>query len=164
VLNDVGPRLNMAGLSRIATYVGHVQPVASWAEAAEAIRATNGAAFPERIDDEAFWAAFARRTFRTRDDGQLELDYDPHIALAFADFDADAPPADLMPYFEALARAPVLSVRGALSDILSEEGVADMRAANATVEAVSVDSVGHAPTLDEPDAWDAVLEFLAKVA
>ena len=163
VLNDVGPRLNTPGLSRIANYVGHVQPVGSWAEAAEAIRATNNAAFPERVDDEAFWAAFAQRTFRAREDGQLELDYDPHIALAFADFDADAPPADLMPYFEALAKAPVLSVRGAVSDILTEAGVADMRAASANVEAVSVEGVGHAPMLDEPDAWDAVLDFLARV-
>jgi pimeloyl-ACP methyl ester carboxylesterase len=68
-----------------------------------------------------------------------------------------------MPYFEALAKAPVLSVRGAVSDILTEAGVADMRAASANVEAVSVEGVGHAPMLDEPDAWDAVLDFLARV-
>lgn len=163
VLNDVGPQLNATGLSRIASYVGNVRPVASWAEAAAASRATNGAAFPDRLDDDAFWNAFARRTFRAREDGQFEFDYDPHIALAFADVDIDAPPPDLMPYFEALAKAPVLSVRGALSDILNSEGVARMRAVNDRVEAVTVEGIGHAPMLDEPDAWDAVLDFLAKV-
>jgi pimeloyl-ACP methyl ester carboxylesterase len=163
VLNDVGPRLDPAGLSRIATYVGHVQPVASWSEAAERVRATSGAAFPGRVDDDAFWAACARRMFRERDDGQLELDYDPHIALAFADYDADAPPADLTPYFAALAAKPVLSLRGALSDILSEEGVAHMLGVSASVEATTVEGVGHAPLLDEPDAWDALLDFLARV-
>lgn len=163
VLNDVGPQLNTSGLTRIASYVGNVRPVASWAEAAAAVRSTNGAAFPDRLDDDAFWGAFARRTFRARDDGQFEFDYDPHIALAFADVDADAPPPDLMPYFEALAKSPVLSVRGGLSDILNPEVVARMQAVNDRVDAVTVEGIGHAPMLDEPDAWDAVLDFLAKV-
>ncbi|HYD88984.1 MAG TPA: alpha/beta hydrolase [Vitreimonas sp.] len=163
VLNDVGPKLNAAGLSRIAGYVGHVQPVGSWAEAAEAIKATNGTAFPERADDERFWLAFARRTFRERDDGQLELDYDPHIALAFVDFDEDAPPPDLTPIFAALAQKPMLSVRGALSDLFGDDVVAMMRAQKPELEAVTIEGVGHAPMLDEPEAWDAVLSFLAKV-
>ena len=163
VLNDVGPQVNTSGLSRIAAYVGNVQPVATLQEAAEAIRATNGAAFPDRLDDDAFWLAFARRTFRARDDGQFELDYDPHIALAFADFDPDAPAPDLMPYFQALAKKPVLSVRGEHSDILTPDGVARMRTAGDRVEAVSVEGIGHAPMLDEPDAWDAILDFLARV-
>ena len=163
ILNDVGPQLNTSGIARIATYVGNVQPVASWAEAAAAARSTNGAAFPDRLDDDAFWQAFARRTFRARNDGQFELDYDPHIALAFADVDLNAPAPDLMPYFEALAKTPVLSVRGALSDILNPEAVARMQSVNDRVDAVTVEGIGHAPMLDEPDAWDAVLHFLAKV-
>lgn len=164
VLNDVGPQLNGAGLARIATYVGDVQPAEGWAEAAERVRATNGTAFPARIDDEAFWLAAARRMFRERDDGRLELDYDPHIALAFADYDTDAPPADLTPYFTALAAKPLLSIRGEVSDILSEAGVAHMRNVARGLEAVTVEAVGHAPMLDEPDAWDALLDFLARVA
>jgi pimeloyl-ACP methyl ester carboxylesterase len=163
VLNDVGPRLSTAGLARIASYVGHVQPVASWVDAAEAARATNGAAFPDRLDDEGFWDAFARRTFHARDDGQLELDYDPHIALAFADFDEDAPPADLTPYFTALAAKPMLSVSGAASDILTADALAQMREVNPKLEIVSIANIGHAPMLDEPEAWDALLGFLARV-
>ncbi|HYD83858.1 MAG TPA: alpha/beta hydrolase, partial [Opitutus sp.] len=162
VLNDIGPKVNVAGLSRIAAYVGHVQPVASWAEAAEASKATNGTAFPERSDDDQFWLAFARRTFRARDDGQLELDYDPHIALAFADFDQDAPPPDLTPIFAALAQKPMLSVRGELSDLFGADAVEMMRGLKPDLEAVTIESIGHAPMLDEPEAWDAVLSFLAK--
>lgn len=163
VLNDVGPQVNTSGLSRIASYVGNVQPVATLQDAAEAVRSTNGAAFPDRLDDDAFWLAFARRTFRARDDGQFELDYDPHIALAFADFDPDAPAPDLMPYFKALAAKPVLSVRGEHSDILTQEGAAQMLGASDNVEAITVQGRGHAPALDEPDAWDAILDFLARV-
>lgn len=164
VLNDVGPRLSVEGLSRIASYVGHVQPVDDWDAAAEAVRAINATAFPERAEDKAFWLAAARRTFRERDDGRLEFDYDPHIALAFADFDSEAPPPDLTPLFKALAVKPMLSVRGALSDILTEAAVAHMREAAPAIETVSVRAVGHAPMLDEPQAWDAVLDFLARVA
>lgn len=163
VLNDVGPQLNTSGLARIASYVGNVTPFATLEDAAEAIRAINGGAFPDRIDDDAFWNAFARRTFRAREDGQFEFDYDPHIALAFADFDPDAPAPDLTPYFQALAKTPVLSVRGEHSDILTAAGVERMRETSASIEAVTVEGVGHAPMLDEPDAWDALLDFLARV-
>lgn len=163
VLNDVGPQLSAEGLSRIAGYVGHVQPVDDWAAAAEAVRAINGTAFPERADDDAFWLAFARRTFRTRDDGRLEFDYDPHIALAFADFDSDAPAPDLTPLFQTLAVQPVLSVRGALSDLMTDAAIAHMRDVAPALESVTIDGIGHAPMLDEPEAWDAVLDFLARV-
>jgi pimeloyl-ACP methyl ester carboxylesterase len=162
-LNDVGPRLSGAGLSRIATYLGHVEPVASWQEAAETSRSINGSAFPDRLDDDDYWLMLAHRTFRERDDGKLEFDYDPHIALAFADFDPDAPPVDLTPYFTTLAEKPMLSVRGGLSDILSDETLAHMRAVNPNLESVTVTNVGHAPMLDEPEAWDALLDFLARV-
>jgi len=163
VLNDVGPRISVEGLSRIAGYVGRVQAVETWAEAAGAVRAVNGSAFPARLDDDQFWLAFARRTFHEREDGKLEFDYDPHIALAFADFDSDEPPPDLTPLFDALARMPMLSVRGALSDLLTEDAVAFMRARKPDLETVVLENIGHAPMLDEPEAWDALLDFLAKV-
>ncbi len=163
VLNDVGPKLNPAGMARIATYVGRTRPVPSWEEAAEAVRAVNGGAYPERLDDEPFWLAFARRTFRQREDGLFETDYDPHIALAFADFDEDAPPPDLSPLFQALAQRPMLSVRGAISDLFGADVVEAMQAMKADLETVTVSNIGHAPMLDEPEAWDAVLDFLARV-
>jgi pimeloyl-ACP methyl ester carboxylesterase len=163
VLNDVGPKLNAAGLARIASYVGRSQPVSSWQEAAAALRAVNGTAYPSRLDDEEFWLAFARRTFRQREDGLFETTYDPNIALAFMDIDEDAPPPDLTPLFGVLAQKPMLSVRGALSDLLTEDVVAAMRSLKPDLDTVTVENIGHAPMLDEPDAWDAVLDFLAKV-
>jgi pimeloyl-ACP methyl ester carboxylesterase len=163
VLNDVGPKLNPAGIARIATYVGRTQPVSSWEEAAEAVRSITGSAYPERLDDDAFWLAFARRTFHEREDGLLETDYDPHIALAFADYDEDAPTPDLSPLFAALAQKPMLSVRGAISDLFGEDVVAMMRALKPDMETATIPNIGHAPMLDEPEAWDALLGFLAKV-
>lgn len=162
VLNDVGPALSPEGVSRIGGYVGHVRPLASWDDAAEVARAINVGAFPERAEDAAFWQAFARRGFRQLENGQVEADYDPHIALAFADVQ-DAPPADLTPLFVTLAQKPMLSVRGALSDLLSAETVAQMRVLKEDIDTVEIARIGHAPLLDEPEAWDAVLDFLAKV-
>jgi len=163
VLNDVGPRLSASGLGRIASYVGRSKPVSSWTEAAEVVRAINGSAFPERADDDSFWLRAARRTYRQREDGQIEADYDPHIALAFADFDEDATPPDLTPLFQALSAQPVLSIRGGISDILTADGVSHMRNVNPTLETATIENIGHAPALDEPESWDAILDFLAKV-
>jgi pimeloyl-ACP methyl ester carboxylesterase len=161
VLNDVGPQLDSTGLTRIAAFVGQAQPVSAWAEAAEAVRAINGRAHPEKLDDQAFWDAYARRTWAERADGRIEADYDASIALAFTDPET-SPPIDLTPLFQMLAQKPVLSIRGASSDLLSAAGVAHMRSVKADLVTAEVPNVGHAPTLDEPEAWDALLDFLAK--
>lgn len=163
VLNDVGPKLSVEGLGRIASYVGHVVPMANWQAAADAARETQRDVFPDRRDDGDFWMAHARRTCRELEDGRVELDYDPHIALAFADFDPEAPPPDMTPIFQALATKPILVVRGALSDVLPPATVALMRAMKADLDVAEIEHVGHAPTLDEAAAWDAILDFLAKV-
>jgi pimeloyl-ACP methyl ester carboxylesterase len=163
VLNDVGHKLAPEGLQRIASYVGRARAAASWGEAADIMRVINGVAFPRRVADRVFWETFARRTFREREDGTLELDYDPAIALAFAAAPADAPPADMTPLFQALTTKPVLSMRGAVSDLLSPAIIAEMRALMPDLEAVEIADIGHAPMLDEPQAWEALLDFLARV-
>jgi hypothetical protein len=39
-----------------------------------------------------------------------------------------------------------------------------MRAVNPQLETVTVENIGHAPLLDEPETWEAMLAFLARVA
>jgi pimeloyl-ACP methyl ester carboxylesterase len=65
--------------------------------------------------------------------------------------------------FAALGKVPVLVIRGAESDILSPEGVAEMRSLKPDVEVVEVPGVGHAPTLEEPQTQAAIASFLARV-
>lgn len=161
VLNDIGPVLDPRGLARIAGYVGRGGPVADWNAAAAAIKSINGEAFPTRLHDDAFWMRFARRTFRETGAGRIEPDYDPMIALAFSDPPAE--PADLSALFETLAQRPVLVLRGALSDLLSPDGIAHMRAIMSDLVAVEIPDVGHAPTLEEPESWDSLLDFLARI-
>jgi pimeloyl-ACP methyl ester carboxylesterase len=157
VLNDIGAKVERAGLQRIAGYVGKGGPLASWTEAAAAVRITNGDAFPAA--DDAFWMTLAQRTHRARADGRVEADYDPAIATGMS---PDAPAPDLSPLFAALNATPTLVIRGALSDILSREGVAHMRAMKPDLAVAEVPAVGHAPTLEEPAAFLPLVDFLAR--
>jgi pimeloyl-ACP methyl ester carboxylesterase len=159
ILNDIGPRIEKAGLTRIAGYVGKSTPVATWDAAAAACKAVHGTSFPDAPD--GFWLKFAHRTFRERADGAIEGDYDPAIAHAF---EAPIEPPDMTPLFQALASVPVLVVHGAASDLLSAAGVDAMRSLKPDLEIVEVPRVGHAPTLEEPEAWEAIIDFLARVS
>jgi len=161
ILNDIGPHIDPQGIAFIASYVGRARPLASWEEAAQAAKAVAAGAFPTRANDDDFWLMVARRTHHQLDNGQVEADYDPHIALAFADLEHQ-PPADLTPLFQSIAQKPMLSVRGALSNILSADTVAQMKALKGDLDTVEIPDIGHAPWLDEPGAWDAILDFLAR--
>jgi len=160
ILNDIGAEVDPAGIARIASYVGKAEPFASWDEATAAVKAVQSVAFPGKDDD--FWRTFTRRVARERADGRIELAYDPAISNAFS-ATPSAPPPSMMPLFEALATRPVLLIRGALSDLLSRDGVVAMQRAKPDLEFVEVPNVGHAPTLEEPEARSAIASFLAHV-
>jgi pimeloyl-ACP methyl ester carboxylesterase len=160
ILNDVGPVVDPKGIARIASYVGKSGPFGSWAEMIAAVKASQGAMFPH--GDDAFWRTFAQRVARESDDGRVEFAYDPAIAQAFAAPPASPPPS-MLPLFEALARVPVLVVRGATSDILSADGVEAMRRIKPDLVYAEVPDIGHAPTLEEHEAWDAIAKFLSNV-
>ena len=76
---------------------------------------------------------------------------------------ADAPAPDLWPAWHALAKAPLLLLRGERSDILSAHSAARMvdEAPGSTL--ATVPRVGHAPTLDEPISVAAIEALLARV-
>lgn len=159
ILNDVGPELSQAGLDRIAGYVGKDERFASWEEAAETI-ATNHGNLPATFT-KADWLAMAHRLCRERN-GFIVYDYDPAIALPFANAGA-TPRIDLWPFFEALAKKPLLVVRGEKSDLLSEAAAERMKRAAPDADFVTVPGVGHAPTLSEPEAVAAIDAFFARL-
>jgi pimeloyl-ACP methyl ester carboxylesterase len=161
ILNDIGPEIATEGLTRIGGYVGAAEPAASWAEAAQRARAVNGLALPNLSD--ADWMTFARRTWREETPGEIVPDYDPAIAQAFAGAPAGSTQSspDLWPLFMALAvNRPLLLIRGAQSDLLAAGTAGRMQALAPQMRRVDIEGVGHAPTLDEPEARSAILDYL----
>src|SRR5262249_57276315 len=77
VLNDIGPVIDLEGLTRIKGYVGKLPALASFPAATEALKRRFGSQFPKWSDDD--WLAFARATFK-EDGGRLVVDYDPKLA------------------------------------------------------------------------------------
>ena len=162
VLNDVGPVLSRRGLARIAAYAGKQAVFASWDEAACHVRGINACAFPSNPDSE--WAKWAGRAFEQGDDGQLCPRYDPGVASALLQGRLRATSLALRMAFRRLARQrPMLLVRGALSDLVEPRQAAWMRAAAPAMAYTEVSGVGHAPMLTEPDAFEALRGFLARV-
>ncbi|RXZ66012.1 alpha/beta fold hydrolase [Pelagerythrobacter rhizovicinus] len=161
VLNDVGPELQAAGLARIAEYVGQGRNFPTWMHAARALEEVHSAAHPG-FDTEG-WIAMAKRTMTVQQNGRIAFDYDMSIAEPFQAGDGAAPP-DLWPAYDALQGAPLLIVRGALSDLLSEETARNMVTRHPDAELVTVADTGHAPLLDEPAVLAAIDRLMAKAA
>ena len=161
ILNDVGPEVAPEGIARIMTYVGQKVEVRDWSEAADYVRRTNGAAFPDY--DEADWDRFARNVFRDND-GVPELDYDARILLPLLQLKPGQHRRLAWFLFRWLARKrPTLLIRGADSDVISA-AIADRMALKAPrLRRVEVPGVGHAPMLTEQAAIDAISHFLQTV-
>ena len=152
VLNDIGPDIGAAGAEFVRQFVAHDPALADLEAAVAHLRATLP---PLSLDSDAAWAAMAALTYGPAADGRWRPLWDTRIAALLA-----APTPDLWPLFGALESFPLLVVRGALSNILSEETVARMAAGRATMPVVTVPGVGHAPSLGEPVVTAALEGFL----
>jgi pimeloyl-ACP methyl ester carboxylesterase len=159
VLNDVGPEVDPAGLERIRGYVGKAAPVRSWPEAVARARTVYGSAWPGLSD--ARWEEIARLSYRVNSEGVPEADADPLIAEPLRDTSAAAP--DLWPLWKALARVPMLAIRGAHSDILNAATLERMKREKPDLEVLTVADRGHAPLLDEPECVVALDRFFSRL-
>jgi len=158
VLNDIGPVIEPGGLVRIKSYVGKLPRPKSFEEGADILRRLFGHQFTKLTDDE--WLAFSHRSFKTDKRSLVPL-YDVRLArtLDGIDFHRRLPP--LWSEFDALGRLPLMVLRGANSDLLSEETVAAMRARRPTMETVTVADQGHAPILSGADLIGRIAAFAA---
>ena len=163
VINDVGPEIEAAGLARIREYVGQGRSYETWVHAARALQEANRAIYPAwQLPD---WLRMAKRCMVIGSGGRIVYDYDMNIAEPFEADNGPAPePAVMWGMYEAVARRPLLILRGAHSDILSAEVAARMNVRGAASELVTVPGVGHAPTLDEDEAVAAIGRLLARAA
>ena len=159
LLNDVGPVLGASGMARIRSYVGQDMHFRDWDEAARAIADNHIGAFPEY--SHADWLLWAHRVCREKD-GAIRFDYDMGIAEPF-DLPQPQPAFDLWPAFETLHGLPSLLVRGELSDVLEAETASEMVRRIPQMDLVTLPRIGHAPTLEEPEAVAAIDRLLRTV-
>ncbi|HEX8300412.1 alpha/beta hydrolase [Sphingomonas sp.] len=160
VLNDVGPEIDPAGLARIGSYVGRAVWHPTWVHTARAVAEGNADVYPDfGIED---WLRMAKRLYRVNSSGRIVLDYDMKIAEPFRIPGNETGP-DMWPTIDALQGKPLLIVRGERSDILSPAVAEKMRKRVKGAELVTVPGIGHAPTLDEPEAVAGIGRLLAKI-
>lgn len=155
VLNDAGPVLSKVALERIAAYVGLAPSFASLEKAIEYIRFV-GAPFGTHTD--AQWRFLTEVVVRKQADGSYRMHYDPKLAEPFK---AAVPEGDLelWPLYDAV-RVPTLVVRGALSDLLTQQTCEKMATRGPRAKIVEIPGVGHAPTLMHADQIAIVRNFL----
>ncbi|MEO8175091.1 MAG: alpha/beta hydrolase [Sphingomicrobium sp.] len=156
ILNDVGPEIDQSGIDRIRSYVGRAMHFRDWDEAAEYISGVSrGLPVSNSHDD---WVRAARRVGKEEGDGII-FDYDMAIAAQFKP-PAETAAFDMWPLFRPLGQVPLLIVRGEESDLLSVETAAAMIEAAPNARLVTIPGVGHAPSLDEPEALAAIDKLL----
>jgi pimeloyl-ACP methyl ester carboxylesterase len=158
VLVDVVVRLEPKGVQRIRDFM-NADPdgFASLEDVADAIAAYNPVRpRPRSLDG-------LRKNVRQGEDGRWRWHWDP----AFMRID-DEPQRRFDP--ERLRAAagrleiPTLVVRGAQSDVVSDEGMADMMRLVPNAESVDVQAAGHMVAGDDNDIFGAALErFLARL-
>jgi pimeloyl-ACP methyl ester carboxylesterase len=157
ILNDIGPVLEPAGLMRIKSYVGKLPIARNFKEGAEILRWLFEAQFTKLTPDD--WIAFAQRTWR-EDHGTLVPTHDPKLARALRGISMEHVPT-LWDQFDALARIPLMVIRGANSDMLASTTLNAMLARRGELEVIIVPDQGHAPLLTEAKVILRIAAFVA---
>lgn len=161
IMNDIGPALEMDGLMKIKGYIANPPPRKTWEEAARGLKDLFSSVFPSLTDAE--WMTWARRAFREGPDGSgLERTYDLRLAQGFASLDPATPLPPVWELFDKLAGIPLMLVHGGLSDLLSPQGVQDMRARRPDIDLVEVPDQGHAPLLADEPTIERIKAFCAR--
>ena len=153
VLNDIGPQVENVGLDFVQAFVAYDPALPSLEAAVAHLQAT----LPPLPLDAEGWRHFAALTYAPGPDGLWHPRWDTRIAQALS---AQGAPPPLWGAFGALAHAPLMLVRGAVSDLLAAPTAARMRAMRPDMRFVEVAGCGHCPTLEEPPVVAALDHFL----
>lgn len=152
-LNDVGPVIEKAGLERIAAYVGRNPAAKDLKDYALRLARNSPGFFDVPLER---WQAEAALHAKVTAEG-LEITYDPALREAF--LAGLAVEVDLWPLFDACAAMPVALIRGANSDLLAPETVAEMRRRRPDMIFADVPGRAHVPFLDEPESLAVIAAF-----
>ena len=158
-LNDNAPELVQAALERIKAYAGDPPAFDSQAELEAFFRRTYA---PYGWLSDAEWRKLTETSTRRLPDGRITPHYDPAMVRQFT---AHADDYARWEEYDAL-RLPVLLLRGVDSDLVLRETAEAMctrgPGALGLLEWMEVPDCGHAPALNVPAHYDAVLRHLGK--
>jgi len=157
VLVDVTPRLEANGVEHIVGFMkGHLDGFASLEEAATAVAAYN----PNRPPPTDMKGL--AKNLRQREDGRWYWHWDPR----FMGGDHRASVAHISQRMRASAAGvalPTLLVRGNLSDVVSYDGVEELKRMLPQLEFVDIQGAGHMVAGDKNDHFNAaILDFLRR--
>lgn len=160
ILNDVGPDLNEEGLQKIIAYT---QDSSSVADLEGAVRKLKSYYKDEEGFVDKDWMTVAKNTYKL-EKGRYIPNWDVKIAENIKLRQSEEERHDLWPYFYGLGTRPVLLLRGEVSGVFTKETFLKMCDGLENIQGIEIKNVGHAPTLSEPQAEQAVLEFIKSQA
>ena len=150
-LNDIGPEIDPRGIAFILVYLGRNPASKTYEEAAAALKHVFSDF--EGVSDER-WLREAQKNYTQTDDG-LQITYDPKLRDA-TEAMASQPPLDLWPFFDALQGLPTACIRGANSQLFTQETLDKMMLRHPEMITAVVPGRGHVPFMDEPEAIEAL--------
>ena len=159
-LNDNAPELAQAAIDRIKAYAGSPPAFATVTELEAFLRQVYK---PFGWLSDAQWRRLAETSTRRLPDGRVTPHYDPAMAMQFT-----AHPNDyrIWEHYDAL-KLPVLLLRGADSDLVLPETVAEMRrrgpGLRRQLKITEVPGCGHAPALNVLQQQEWVTAFIEAV-
>jgi pimeloyl-ACP methyl ester carboxylesterase len=156
VLNDIGAVIEGTGLARIRKTLSARRPPVTLEQAVTATSEAGRAHFPALNADD--WRATVEAFHKETPRGLIP-DFDANLMKAFGDAANPGRVPVLWPQFEALAKLPVLVIRGEHSDILSARTVAAMAERHPRLEQFTVEGQGHAPLLRDQPTLERLGEF-----
>lgn len=157
VLNDIGPVLDGVGLARLRLEAARWSVPASWddaeRDASERLATRYGAVTEARpaIDARLEW---------DDENGRPASAVDATVLEGVAAIDPDEKVDDLWPEFRTLATRPILLLRAADGDMLTDATVERMREEARDLRVETVAGHGHPTVMHVPPVQEAVSRFL----
>jgi pimeloyl-ACP methyl ester carboxylesterase len=157
VLVDIVPKMSPKGVAKITAFMtASPNGFADLEEAADAI----GAYYPDRPRPKDL--SGLNKNLRLHPDGRYRWHWDPRWMKS----DRGDPHflLEMMDKADWTDRVPTLLVRGMKSDIVDDDGVADLRRRIPALEIADIRGAGHMVAGDKNDEFNAaVIEFLTRV-
>lgn len=161
IFNDIGPEVDPRGLVRIKNYVEKGTDFSSWPNAVEAVERIGSSQFPDW--GPAKWEEQAHLIYAMKK-GKVVRRYDKNLMKTLRSIDLDNPLPDMWPQFNGLSGIPVMTIRGANSDLLSQKTVEKMHRQHGNMKSVTIPAQGHAPDLGTPGLPEQIAAFLEEAA